>query len=97
MHVNLINYLVTKGIIAGYPDGSLKPEAAVTREEFAKKIYSAKGLKEYKPVKATFKDVATSRWPFSFVEAAVKAGCIKGYSKFEFRLSEFSEIKKPMK
>jgi len=42
--------------------------------------YYAKGLKGYKPATTTFKDVASSRWSYGYVEAAVKAGYFKGYS-----------------
>jgi len=80
-----IDYLVTKGIVAGYPDGTFKPAEAVTREQFAKMVCIAKGLKEYKPATSTFKDVASSRWSFGFVEAAVKAGYIKGYTDGTFK------------
>jgi peptide/nickel transport system substrate-binding protein len=74
-----INYLVTKNVIVGYPDGTFKPESPVTREEFAKMVCVAKGLKELKPSKATFKDVSLSRWSYGYVEAAAKAGYIVGY------------------
>jgi len=80
-----INYLVSKGVVEGFPDGTFKPETAVTREQFAKMICVAKGLKEYKPAKSTFKDVASSRWSYGFVEAAVKAGYIKGYPDGTFK------------
>jgi hypothetical protein len=30
-----INYLVTKGIIAGFPDGTFKPENDIIRQELA--------------------------------------------------------------
>ncbi|MEF3244931.1 MAG: S-layer homology domain-containing protein [Caldisericaceae bacterium] len=80
-----IDYLVTKGVIAGFPDGTFKPETPVTREQFAKMICIAKGLKEYKPSTPTFKDVSASRWSFGYVEAAVKAGYIKGYPNGIFK------------
>ncbi len=80
-----INYLVSKGVVEGFPDGTFKPETAVTREQFAKMICIAKGLKEYKPATPTFKDVASSRWSYGFVEAAVKAGYIKGYTDGTFK------------
>jgi len=76
---NQIDYLVAKGVIAGFPDGTFKPETPVTREQFAKMVCVAKGIKEYKPSTATFKDVNSSRWSYGFVEAAAKAGYIKGY------------------
>jgi len=74
-----INYLVSKNVVAGFPDGTFKPESPVTREQFAKMVCVAKGIKEYKPSTATFKDVNSSRWSYGFVEAAAKAGYIKGY------------------
>jgi len=74
-----IDYLVAKGVIAGFPDGTFKPETPVTREQFAKMVCIAKGIKEYKPSTATFKDANSSRWSYGFVEAAAKAGYIKGY------------------
>jgi peptide/nickel transport system substrate-binding protein len=83
-----IDYLVGKGIIMGFSDGTFKPESPVTREQFAKMICIAKGLKEYKPSTTTFKDVSTSHWSYGFVEAAVKAGYIKGYPNGNFGPSD---------
>jgi len=80
-----IDYLVSKGVIAGYSDGTFKPESPVTREQFAKMICIAKGLKEVKPATPTFKDVGADRWSFGYVEAAVKAGYIKGYADGTFK------------
>jgi len=80
-----IDYLVSKGVIAGYSDGTFKPEDPVTREQFAKMICIAKGLKEVKPSTPTFKDVGADRWSFGYVEAAVKAGYIKGYADGTFK------------
>jgi peptide/nickel transport system substrate-binding protein len=65
-------------VLAGYPDGTFKPEGKVTREEFAKMIVVAKGLALVKPARATFTDVSTSRWSYGYVQAAVKAGYIQG-------------------
>jgi len=73
-----ITALAAKKVLAGYPDGTFKPGGKVTREEFAKMIVVAKGLALVKPAKSTFTDVATSRWSYGYVEAAVKAGYIKG-------------------
>jgi peptide/nickel transport system substrate-binding protein len=79
-----IDYLVSKKIVAGFPDGSFKPELGVTREQFAKMIVIAKGLSEYKPSKQTFKDVSKDRWSYGYIEAAAKAGYIKGYTNGSF-------------
>lgn len=80
-----IKYLSEKGIISGVGSGLFKPEDFVTREQLAKMVCLAKGLKEFKPSKPTFKDVEPSRWSYGFVEAAVKAGYIKGYPDGTFK------------
>jgi len=80
-----ITALAAKKVVAGYADGTFKPEGLVTREEFAKMIVTAKGLALAKPAKATFSDVPASRWSFGYVEAAAKAGYIKGYAGGTFK------------
>ena len=79
-----INALAAKKVIAGYADGTFRPQANVSREEFAKMIVIAKGLALVKPAKATFSDVSASRWSFGYVEAAAKAGYIKGIGGSKF-------------
>jgi len=87
-----ITALAAKNVIAGYADGTFKPEGKVTREEFAKMIVLAKGLALVKPTTATFTDVATSRWSYGYVEAAVKAGYIRGIGGGKF--APASQIKR---
>ena len=79
-----ITALAAKKVLAGYADGTFKPEGKVTREEFAKMIVVAKGLALVKPATPTFTDVAASRWSYGYVEAAVKAGYIKGIGGGKF-------------
>ena len=79
-----IDYLVSKGVVKGFPNGKFEPEAKVTREQFAKMIVVAKGLKLYEPSTPTFTDVSKSRWSYGYVEAAAKAGYIKGYPGGKF-------------
>ncbi len=79
-----INYLAAKGIINGFPDGTFKPEQGVTREQFAKLVVVAKKLPLVKPATPTFSDVSPSRWSYPYVEAAAKAGYIKGIGGGKF-------------
>jgi peptide/nickel transport system substrate-binding protein len=79
-----IDYLASKKIVAGFTNGTFKPEQGVTREELAKMITIAKGLSEYKPSKQTFKDVSKDMWSYGFIEAAAKAGYISGYTNGKF-------------
>ena len=41
-YVDDVNMLVELGVIGGYPDGSFKPAANITRAEFAKMAYTLK-------------------------------------------------------
>jgi peptide/nickel transport system substrate-binding protein len=79
-----ITALASKKVLAGYADGTFKPEGKVTREEFAKMIVVAKGLALVKPARPTFTDVAASRWSYGYVEAAAKAGYIQGIGGGKF-------------
>lgn len=66
-----INSLVQMGVIKGYQDNTFKPQAPVTREEFAKIITSAFYLDlPAADASQTFVDVGRSRWSFASVEAA---------------------------
>ena len=73
-----ITALAAKKVIGGYTDGTFRPEGKVTREEFAKMIVVAKNLALVKPARPTFTDVSSSRWSYGYIEAAVKAGYVKG-------------------
>ncbi|HAG08851.1 MAG TPA: hypothetical protein DCK87_04710, partial [Desulfotomaculum sp.] len=76
--------LCAKGIVAGYPDQTFRPGRNVTRAEFTKLLTGALGLAKETPEVLTFKDVKPVNWHYEWVEAAAKAGLIKGY-KGEFR------------
>lgn len=82
---NVIKDLCEKGILGGYPDGTFKPNVDVTRAEFTKIIVLAVGLAEENPVTPTFTDVAPGTWYYGYIEAASKAGLVKGYETGEFR------------
>ncbi|GAB6275130.1 MAG: hypothetical protein STSR0004_19950 [Peptococcaceae bacterium] len=80
--------LCAKGIVAGYPDKTFRPGNNITRAEFAKLIVGALGIAKEMPSKPTFMDVQTANWHYGYVEAAAKAGLIKGY-KGKFRPNDF--------
>jgi len=69
--------LAAAGIVSG-SNGKFKPESAVTRAEFIKLLVAAKGLEPVNPERATFSDVPARAWHYGYVEAAAKAGIIKG-------------------
>ncbi len=85
--------LVDKGIISGYPDGTFKPEGAITRAEFAAVITRFKGIADSAPAGAVtgFADLdadAGAAWAKPYVKAAVDAGIINGFNDGTFRAGE---------
>lgn len=82
---SIIEKLSSKGIIAGYPDGTIKPDSTMTRAEAAVLIAKAMGLKSISP-KLTFKDAADiPTWASGYVQAVVDKGIIKGYEDGKFK------------
>ena len=72
-----IIYLLEKGAIKGYPDGSFRPDETITRAEFLTIVNSIFGYMEESDI--FFTDVKESSWFYKDVKRAVKAGYIKGY------------------
>lgn len=66
-----------QGRISGYPDGTLRPDAAVSRAEWMKlvnRLFGYEGRAE-----AAFSDVRDGAWYAPEVSAAVRAGYVNGY------------------
>lgn len=66
-----ISYMVEKGILKGYPDGSFKPKNNITKAEFYKVINGLIGYMSKEEIK--FKDVKEEAWFFEEVQKGVKA------------------------
>ncbi|EFM10640.1 S-layer domain protein [Paenibacillus curdlanolyticus YK9] len=65
------------GLIQGYPDGTVKPDAPVTRGEFAALLNRAFGLKD-EAASVSFNDLPTTNWAYHEIAVAVKAGYLQG-------------------
>ncbi|MDI3297628.1 MAG: putative Ig domain-containing protein [Bacillota bacterium] len=72
-------------VLYGYPDGTFRPGAPVTRAEFAAMLARALHLDAPDAAKQTFSDVAPSSWEFGAVEAAAQAGLVNGYPDGSFK------------
>jgi hypothetical protein len=72
-----ISSLASKGIIVGYPDGTFKPDASITRAEFATMLVKALALNT-SGTTGTFTDVTTGAWYYGTVNAAASAGIVYG-------------------
>jgi hypothetical protein len=76
-----INELVEKGIIAGYPDGSFKPDNHISRAEFTSILVKAIGLNP--GGKTGFADLE-DHWARDYIAAATGQGIVSGYSSVRF-------------
>ncbi|HEY9061252.1 MAG TPA: S-layer homology domain-containing protein [Pseudobacteroides sp.] len=78
--------LLSKGIISGYPDKTLRPNAEITREEISKIIIIAAGYTPANNSSLPYKDSSSiSAWAKPFIKSAMESGIIKGYENNTFR------------
>ena len=84
---NAVSTLSNMGILGGYEDGTFRPNATITRAEFAKIAVS---FFEYEDIEAEniFTDVADGSWYENFVAVAAEIGLIEGYEGNVFRPDE---------
>ncbi|MCL5734933.1 MAG: IPT/TIG domain-containing protein [Actinobacteria bacterium] len=66
-------------VAAGYPDGTFKPNLAVTRGQFAKMAVDGLALGTANPAVPTFSDVPKTNTFFAWIEGGVDAGVINGF------------------
>jgi hypothetical protein len=78
-----IKVLVEKGIIAGYPDGTFKPDQPVTRAEFAALLNKAFDLQPTRAARK-FKDVSKKSWANNVIQKAYQGGFLAGYPNGTF-------------
>lgn len=72
-----------RGYLGGYPDGTVKPNKAITRGEYVTMVNRLFGFTAKATV--TFKDMKSTNWNYSEVAKAVEAGYIGGYEDNTFR------------
>lgn len=90
-----INYVRSKGIVQGYPDGTYKPEQNINRAEFTKIIVGA--AMGYNPdndnaeydilstVGLSFSDLGNPAWYNPYLRKAVQQEVINGYPDGTFK------------
>ncbi|NMG05678.1 S-layer homology domain-containing protein [Brasilonema sp. UFV-L1] len=79
-----IRELAQRGVIAGFPDGTFRPEVPVTRAQFAAMIGKAfRKAPERQAVR--FDDVPSNSWALSAIQDAYTTGFLSGYpgNRFE--------------
>ena len=81
---NAVSTLSRMGVIGGYADGTFRPDAPISRAEFAK-IAVSFTQNNGSAVYNYFTDVKTTDWFAPYVTAAKDAGLIEGYSDGSFK------------
>lgn len=82
-YAKAVNTLASLGMLGGYPDGTFRPDAPITRAEFAAIALAF----AYDPVNAScsYTDVNTAAWYYIYVAQATTYGWIGGYPDGTFR------------
>ncbi|MBD2446755.1 DUF1565 domain-containing protein [Nostoc sp. FACHB-152] len=79
-----IEALASQNIIAGFPDGTFRPNEPVTRAQFAAIV--TKALNPTSKRAATkFKDVASNFWAFAAITSAYQGQFVSGYPDGTFK------------
>lgn len=97
-------YLAEKQILSGFPDGTFRPEATITRAEACAMMTRLLGASDEELAEAastaagSFSDVTAENWYASYIGYCVSKGMIVGYTDNTVRpsqqisLSEFATI-----
>ena len=80
---NAVSTLSNAGIISGYPDGTFKPNAPITRAEFA--AIATRFSDASYTGRCTFTDVPADHWAANAIALAQDLGWINGYSDGTFK------------
>lgn len=79
---NYIGYMQQFGIVTGYTDGSFRPNAPVTRAEFAA---IASRFEKLTQGSANFTDVPDTHWAVRYINFAATRGWVTGYEDGTFK------------
>ena len=75
-----VTQIASLGVLTGYPDGTFRPDAPITRAEFAAIIVKLKSPGALQPAAvSSFSDVTSESWATGYIEAAARLGLITGY------------------
>jgi hypothetical protein len=74
-----INQMAARKLVTGYPDGTFRPNATITRAEFAVLMLNAFPDAPQKRPGTPFKDVPANHWAHKAIQDAYKRGFFSGY------------------
>lgn len=79
--------LVNRGILNGFPDGTFKPQAPMTRVQYAALLSKAFDPSP-KRESANFQDVPDTYWGYLPIQKAYRGGFLSGYTADTFKPNE---------
>ncbi len=82
-----IEALAAENVISGFPDGTFKPNAPVTRAQFAAIVRQAFNESKVREARG-FSDVPTNYWANTAIKEAYETGFMSGYPNRSFRPGE---------
>ncbi|QYX32883.1 S-layer homology domain-containing protein [Sphaerospermopsis torques-reginae] len=74
-----------KNILKGYPDGTFRPDAPVTRAEFAAIVYTGLPKNPSSRPAIKFTDVPVNHWAVNAIASAYQTGYLSGYPNRTFK------------
>jgi hypothetical protein len=95
-----VSYLIEKGIVTGYPDGTFRPQNTISRAEACIVVVKSMAPGDEDLAKASdsgFSDVAEYGWAAEYINYARSKGIISGYPDGSFRPAKkvsYSEMAK---
>ena len=81
-----VTQIASLGVLTGYPDGTFRPNAPITRAEFAAILVKLKSPGRHKQAMvSSFSDVTRESWASGYIEEAANLELITGYPDGTFR------------
>jgi hypothetical protein len=84
-HYSYIEAAVARGVVAGYPDGTFRPNNPVTRGQLCKMIVLGREWPPSYPLTPSFSDVPRGSTFYGYIEAARERLVVSGYADGTFR------------
>ena len=82
-YARAVSYLAFRGIVAGYPDGTFRPNAPITRAELVTMMSRFWDLDDSGT--NNFSDVADTHWAIAYIINASAKGWVEGFPDGTFR------------
>ena len=82
-YADTVGYAVQKGIVSGYPDGTFKPNQAISRAEFA--AIAARFAEMTGQQSPAFSDLASNHWSYQAIRQVAANGWLSGYPDGSFK------------